>query len=195
MISEGMGVRVTARELERKIENLESELQKTINERDAARLQLKEAGVPIGNSLVRNNTMIKNNSLFLKRLSEKYSSLVTQTCINDLFEIRDFLDTLSPSKKTHYNKLDEVFNPIYKLIGQKLDKLGFINCNVEKNKEKPDVGLMWALYGELDCFSHSQFYRELNETCAVHHASAFGRVHALKCEMDLFFQSNNLSKK
>ncbi len=139
--------------------------------------------------------MIKNNSLFLKRLSEKYNDLVTRTCINDLFEIRAFLDELSPSKKTHYDKLDETFDPIVNLVGRKLDELGFINGNVEKNNEKPDVQLMLAFYGELDCFSYSEFYSELNENCAVHHASAFGRVHALKCEMDLFFQSNSISKE
>lgn len=139
--------------------------------------------------------MIKSNNIFQKRLLERYNDLVTQKCINDLFEIRTFLGTLSPSKKTHYHKLDETFNPIDDLVGQKLDELGFINGNVEKNKEKPDVQLMWAFYGELDCFSYSEFYRELKENCAVHHASAFGRVHALKCEMDLFFQSNNMSEE
>jgi hypothetical protein len=138
--------------------------------------------------------MSKNNSIFVKRLSENLNESVTKKCINDLFDIRNFLDTLSPSKKTHYDKLDETFNPIGDLVGKKLDELGFINGNVAKNKEKPDVQLMWAFYGELDCFSYSEFYRELKENCAVHHASAFGRVHALKCEMDLFFQSNKLCK-
>jgi hypothetical protein len=139
------------------------------------------------------NIMIKKSSLFSERMLKKYNGLVTKKCVSDLFDVRDFLNTLSPSTKTHYDKLDETFDPINKLVGQKLVELGFINGKAEENKEKPDVALMWTFYGELDCFSYSEFYRELNENCAVHHASAFGRVHALKCEMDLFFQSNNIS--
>lgn len=69
-------------------------------------------------------------------------------------------------------------------MGQRLIKLDIINGNADK--VNPDADLMWPFYIEIDCCSYSEFYRKLGKNCAVRHASAFGRVHALKCEMDLF---------
>ncbi len=133
-------------------------------------------------------------TLTFQRLEENFSDQLTSDCLLKLKEFRTFLDTLQPSKKTHYHLLDETFNPIYEFVSNTLDQFGFINANVEKNKEKPNVVFWWTLYGSIECFSYSKFFYDIegHADSKRHHCSAYVRLECLKKEIDNFIKLKNI---
>ncbi len=133
-------------------------------------------------------------TLTFKRLDKKYSDKVTPSCIASVKSFREFLDTLNPSKLTHYNLLDETFVPIYNKFRDMLYSSGFVNGNPEETKKSPDAVFLWALYGEIDCFEYSRFLETVEgwSDASRHHLSAYVRVECLKKEIDNFIKIKEL---
>ena len=74
---------------------------------------------------------------------KKYSDKVTPSCIASVKSFREFLNTLNPSKLTHYNLLDETFVSIYNKFRDMLYSSGFVNGNPEETKKSPDAVFLW----------------------------------------------------
>lgn len=134
------------------------------------------------------------NTLTFQRLEENFNDQLTSDCLDKLKEFRTFLDTLQPSKQTHYHLLDETFKPIYKFVRDSLHYFGFVNGNVEKNKEKPDVLFWFSIYTQIDCFFFSKYFYDIegHNDSARHHASAYVRLECLKKELDNFIKLKNI---
>lgn len=124
-------------------------------------------------------------SLTFQRLSNFYlENNVSDSVIQNLIQFNQFLKSLTPSKNTHYDKLDKWSNPVYEYIHNLLDKYQFVNGNVEANSKNPNALFLFEVYKNLECYSYSPFYAK--ENCAIHHASAAGRNNALIEELDYF---------
>ena len=76
-------------------------------------------------------------------------------------------------KETHYHKLDEWMDPVYKLVRARLESFGFVNAS----KEQPvDAAFWWNVYAVV---SHVCYSVHMKTSVARHHASAWERSQAL----------------
>lgn len=125
----------------------------------------------------------------MEKLSHRTKKLVSslenvpKKCLEDLVSFKEILVYLreTASKHTHYHKLDEWSNVVYKFIHDKLDENGFKNGDPEANDKNPGARFWWHIYGIMGGIHYS---RHLNTQVANHHSSAFERNEAFIAEVD-----------
>lgn len=129
-----------------------------------------------------------------RHLEESFNNQLTSDCLNQLKNFRTFLDTLNPSKETHYHLLDETFKPIYKFVRDTLHQFGFINGDAQGNQQKPNVVFWYTLFGQIECYSYSLFFYDIegHADSKRHHCSAYVRLECLKKEIDNFIKLKNI---
>lgn len=130
---------------------------------------------------------IEENTVFFNKINPIFQ-LISEKCFQDFLAFRKLLDTLNPSKQTHYYKLNETFDVVYDFLHIKLKEYNFINGNKEENQKNKDALFFFNIYSNVECFINSKYYLELKEPCSVHHASAFARIYTLKKEIDFLIE-------
>lgn len=132
---------------------------------------------------------MKDTLIFNNLMSVYQSNSVSNECIQDIVKFKTFLETLNPSKDTHYDKLDDWSTLVYSFIRNLLNKYGFVNGKPEKNKENSDGLFIFELYCAIGNICHSPFLE--NESVSVEKSSAFARNEALIKELDNFLSHYN----
>jgi len=108
-------------------------------------------------------------------------------CVNvsneSLIDLSNYLNlinelSITASKNTHYEKLDEWSTLVYDYIHKMLNKYGFVQAVQEQN---PDAEFWWCLYGLLSNIIYSP---NLITEVSNHHSSAFERNEALKLDLE-----------
>ena len=103
--------------------------------------------------------------------------------INDFNGFKLLLEKLSKtaSTNTHYDKLDEWSEQVYKYVHTMLEKNGFVNGDVEANKGNVDANFWFSIYGVVSSVIYSPHFKT---KVAPHHSSAWERNEALKKEIN-----------
>lgn len=92
------------------------------------------------------------------------------------------------SHNTHYDHLDDWYNPIRNYIHDTLYRVGFKNGDPEYNHKFPDIRFWWLVYGIEGNIIWSP---NLVSFGANHHSSAYERAFALRIELSAILQANN----
>jgi len=89
------------------------------------------------------------------------------------------LSSLSASKETHYEGLNEWEDPIYGYVHKMLHKFGFHNGKLH---QKPDSEFWWTIHNLVTdiCYSSS-----LDTKVSSHHSSAWERNEALIKDLNI----------
>ncbi|HAS5778540.1 TPA: hypothetical protein I7E95_002498 [Vibrio cholerae] len=111
----------------------------------------------------------------------EHKDAVYASIYHDFVDFLQLVDSSSPSTQTHYTGLDEWSKPIYEHIRGEMYKHGFINGDVDANKQKPLVGFWFSVYSILANIIYSP---NLNSEVADHHSSAKERKDALMMELE-----------
>ena len=92
------------------------------------------------------------------------------------------------SHHTHYDHLQDWYDPIRDYIHNALDKVGFKNGDREYNDKFPDIRFWWLIYGVGSSIIWSPNLVSITEN---HHSSAYERAIALRIELSAILQANN----
>ncbi len=99
--------------------------------------------------------------------------------LTEVRELVEFCTSQSPTKRTHYHRLDEWSKPIYSVIVTRLEQHGFINGGKDES-QNPAALFWWSIYGLVSSITSSP---NLFTCVSRHHASAYERNEALKAEL------------
>lgn len=102
---------------------------------------------------------------------------ITLNCYHDLCHFHQWLQEASnwASKNTHYQQLDDWWQPYNQIIHNNLDKYGFVNGVGAPND---DAKIWWLIYGSDPCWSPN-----LKTPVSNHHASAHERNEVMILEI------------
>ncbi len=136
--------------------------------------------------------IIMKKTLTLERFNQVFNESTSSNCIIDVKNFINLLNNSEFSKKTRYHELDCFSDIIYGFIHEKLNSYNFVNGDKEANKNNYDGMLWFKIYSNVYCYEYSPFYKNLNEECSLHHASAYARAYCLQKELENFIQYNKL---
>lgn len=102
---------------------------------------------------------------------------ITLNCYHDLCHFHQWLQEAKDwaSKNTHYQQLEDWWNPYHKIISNNLDKYGFVNGNGAPND---GAKLWWFIYQTDPAWSPN-----LKTQVSNHHSSAWERNEVMILEI------------
>jgi hypothetical protein len=116
-----------------------------------------------------------------KRMIEHFSiNNVSKSIIDELKDFLSLCESLTPSTKPRYHKLEEWSNPVNEFTSTMLKKHDFINGGKEQN---PNARFWWILQGLINSALTTSIHIDIKTEVSKHHASAHERNEALKLEL------------
>lgn len=109
---------------------------------------------------------------------------ISLNSFNDLRNLLPLLERLSltASKQTHYDKLEEWETKVYEYIREKLSKYGFVNGEPEKNRENPEAIFWFNVYSLMSNITYS---KNLETEVEARKSSAYERNQALIKDIEI----------